>query len=137
MIKRIAHVCIFARDLDRAESFYCEGLGFEKVFRFMKKGKQIGFYMRAGVGTYVEVFQKDAVDPESAGPIGHACFEVSDIDELSARLAGLDCEATPKRLGADRSWQVWCRDPSGIRVEFHQYTDESSQLTGRDCEVNW
>jgi hypothetical protein len=42
-----------------------------------------------------------------------------------------------KKIGADNSWQLWCKDPTGIDMEFHQYTETSAQLTGADCIVNW
>jgi hypothetical protein len=53
-----------------------------------------------------------------------------------AALAAAGVEATPPKLGCDRSWQTWIRDPDGNRVELHQYTAESSQRTGRDCVLD-
>lgn len=43
---------------------------------------------------------------------------------------------TEKKLGADQSWQAWTTDPSGVRIEFHQYTAHSSQVTGKDCVLD-
>ncbi|OGV68596.1 MAG: hypothetical protein A3K19_11515 [Lentisphaerae bacterium RIFOXYB12_FULL_65_16] len=44
---------------------------------------------------------------------------------------------TDKKLGADQSWQFWVTDPGGVRIEFHQHTENSSQRTGKDCIVTW
>ena len=44
-------------------------------------------------------------------------------------------EVTEKKLGADESWQTWVTDPSGVRIEFHEYTEKSTQITGEDCIV--
>ena len=47
MIKRLAHVCIGAADLERTEQFYVDLLGMEIVFEFLRGGERIGFYLRA------------------------------------------------------------------------------------------
>lgn len=133
MIKGLAHVCIAARDLADTERFYCQGLGFEKVFNFVKGGRAIGFYLRVADRAFVEVFQKDEVRTDGEAPIQHMCLEVSDVDEMRDRLIGRGYEVTEKRRGNDRSWQAWVTDPSGVRIEFHEYTPESSQVTGQDC----
>ncbi len=41
------------------------------------------------------------------------------------------------KLGADGSRQFWMKDPNGMAIEFHQYNENSSQLTGQGVEVNW
>jgi len=133
MIKGIAHVCIGARDLAAAEQFYCGLLGLGKKFAFKKGGKETGFYLEAGRGSFIEVFAQDKVEPEAGSAIRHLCLEVSDVDEVAERLRAAGVEVSDKKVGADGSWQAWLRDPSGIPIELHQYTDESSQVTGRDC----
>ena len=61
------------------------------------------------------------------------CYEVGDIDEVSRRLKADGHEVTDKKLGSDQSWQIWTTDPGGVKIEFHEYTAKSSQVTGRDC----
>ncbi len=39
-------------------------------------------------------------------------------------------------MGADRSRQMWTQDPDGVRIEFHQYTPGSCQLTGAPCVLD-
>ena len=133
MIKGIAHICIGALDLAATERFYCAGLGMTKGFNFLRKGQVIGFYLKAADGVYVEVFKNSKIVPQPDQPISHLCLEVSDIDETVARLKANGYDVTAKLLGADRSWQAWVTDPAGVRIEFHQYTAKSSQLTGADC----
>lgn len=133
MITGIAHVCLGATDLATTERFYCTALGFKKVFEFVRGGEPVGFYLEVTDKTYVEVFQQDAVEAQANGPIRHICFETANIDAVRRSLEAEGCEATEKRLGADGSWQTWTTDPDGVRIEFHQYTPESSQVTGNDC----
>jgi len=42
-------------------------------------------------------------------------------------------ETTDKIMGADNSWQFWATDPDGVKIEFHEYTENSCQSTKKDC----
>ena len=136
MIKGLAHVCIAAMDLASAERFYCSGLGFRKVFDFIRGGEVIGFYLDVSANTFIEVFRQDQVRADGNCPIMHMCFEVSDIDEVSRHLKSHGYDVTEKTLGADQSWQTWTSDPTGVKIEFHQYTGKSSQVTGANCVLD-
>jgi lactoylglutathione lyase/glyoxylase I family protein len=93
----------------------------------------VGFYLQVSDHSYVEVFQHDAIDLKAKSPILHFCLEVDDIEAAGRRLTENGYEATAKKLGADQSWQLWTADPSGVRIEFHQYTAHSTQLTHANC----
>ena len=129
MVTRIAHVCIFARDLSQTERFYCDALGMTKRFDFFKDGAVVGYYLDAGGGTFIEVFG-GGTTAEPNSNLRHLCLETDDLDALRARLAENGVAATEKSFGCDNAYQVWCRDPNGVDVEFHQYTDKSLQITG-------
>lgn len=133
MIKGIAHICIASADLAATERFYCSGLGFKKSFDFLRGGKVIGFYLEVVKNSYVEVFRHDVIDAEAKSPISHICFETDDIDGISRRLKKQGYHVTDKTLGADHSWQTWTADPAGVKIEFHQYTATSTQVTGQNC----
>jgi len=135
MIKQLAHACIFSSDLAATEVFYCERLGLEKSFDFMKQGSLYGFYIALGNGTFLEVFAEPSNEPPAR--IRHLCFEVDDIDAAIAQLDKQNVKHTEKKLGCDNTWQTWIKDPDGIDIEFHQYTEKSSQLCGTDCPVDW
>jgi len=136
VIRGIAHVCLGAKDLAATRKFYCEGLGFSKQFDFIRNGEVVGFYLKVAEGNFIEVFRQDEIHAHSQCPIMHICFEVDDVDALAAHLKSLGYAATDKLLGGDNSWQVWAADPAGVRIEFHQYTPESTQLTGLDCTLD-
>lgn len=136
MIKRIAHVCLSSTDLAASERFYCEQLGFEKVFRFTKDGREVGFYCRVAPNSFIEIFEEDRIDQRMPG-VKHFCLEVDDLDGWIAKLREAGVTITDKKRGCDQSWQAWTEDPSGVRFEFHQYTDASSQFTGVDREAAW
>lgn len=133
MIKGIAHVCLSATDLAAMERFYCSGLGFKKAFDFIRNDRVIGFYLKLSESSYIEVFEQDQIDVKANGPIRHFCLEVDDIEQIGRRLTENGYEATEKKLAVDQSWQMWTTAPSGMRLEFQQYTDRSSQITHENC----
>ena len=134
---RIAHACIVAPDLGAILRFYGEGFGMRKVFRFLREGREFGFYLDAGGGTFIEVFEAGEPRPSVKAPIDHLCLEVTSVAAMAGRLRELGYEVTGEKLGADQSWQAWVTDPAGTRVELHEYTADSSQRTGNDCVVDW
>lgn len=136
MVKGIAHVCIESEDLERTRWFYCDVLGMEKQFDFIKEGKPFGFYLKMAGGSFIEVFSTASL-PRGKSPIKHFCLETDDIDGVISALEANGIAHRGKKKGSDSSWQVWTSDPSGIDFEFHQYTPESSQFTGKECVVTW
>lgn len=138
MIKALAHLCILSTDLDRTRDFYCRILGLSPGFDFLRDGRLFGFYIKINDRQFIEVFKTDD-DPagRTSRLITHLCLETDDIDALRSHLESSGVTVTEKKLGADQSWQIWCKDPDGTDIEFHQYTPASSQLTGTVCHVNW
>ena len=135
MIKQLAHACVMSSDLAATEAFYCGKLGLKKTFDFIKEGELYGFYLELGNGTFLEVFAEPAEKCPSR--IRHLCFEVEDIYQAVKELDAKQVAHTEKQLGCDNTWQTWIKDPDGIDIEFHQYTDESAQATGSNCLVDW
>ena len=137
IIKKIAHACIFAHDLEATEKFYREVLGIEVVFRFMKAGKLIGYYLDAGDTTHIEVFHKAEAAFAETNAINHICLEVTNMDEAVAQVRARGVAALDKKLGVDGTWQSWLTDPNGVKIELFEYTGKSLQFIGGVCEVNW
>jgi catechol 2,3-dioxygenase-like lactoylglutathione lyase family enzyme len=137
MIKTLAHICIFSKDLDRSRDFYCSALGLERHFDFFKDGVLFGFYLQVAPGQFIEIFKADPAAEIRGQRIHHVCLEVDDIDSLRDTLMKRGVEVTPKKLGCDQTWQCWCKDPDGTDVEFQQYTPKSSQFTKINCIVDW
>jgi catechol 2,3-dioxygenase-like lactoylglutathione lyase family enzyme len=137
LIKRLAHICIGSNDLSESERFYCDILGMDKVFEFLKDGEPYGFYANAGNETYIEVFVQGEAANYDRPIIKHLCLEVDDLDAVIMDVRNMGWEVGDKKFGGDNSWQAWVKDPSGVDIEFMQYTEESSQFTGNPCIVDW
>jgi catechol 2,3-dioxygenase-like lactoylglutathione lyase family enzyme len=136
-IKSLAHVCLKSTDLDATAAFYCGALGMKRLFDFTRKGKVIGFYMKADNTTFVEVFEAGETAPIEHQVLNHLCLETSDIVALQKALAARGLQPGEVKMGADNSYQFWMKDPNGMSMEFHQYTDKSAQFTGETVEVDW
>lgn len=136
-IKSLAHVCIKSTDLDATADFYCGVLGMKRLFDFSKQGKVIGYYLKADNATFVEVFLADELEKIGKQPLHHFCLEVESIQATRQEVVNRGLDAGEIKLGADLSYQFWMKDPSGLDLEFHEYTPESFQLVGGVVEVNW
>jgi catechol 2,3-dioxygenase-like lactoylglutathione lyase family enzyme len=134
MIKQLAHLCIFTRDLSENARFYFDCLGLEKGFEFVKDGELFGYYIELGGNTFIEVFHGQPGEP---GNINHLAIEVDDLDGLIERITSFGYECGEKKLGGDFSWQAWVTDPDGVRIEFQEYTAKSLQIQGGVCQVDW
>jgi len=136
VIKSIAHICIKAKDLEATRHFYCDLLGFEKIFDFTKDGKVSGFYFKAGDKNFIEVFEAREAGSNNS-QILHMCFETDDIKGLKKMLDSKKIKTTEIKLGVDNSYQFWVKDPDGIDIEFLEYTNDSSQFTKKNAEMDW
>lgn len=136
MFKRLAHVCIGATDLAETERFYVGLLGMEKAFDFFRDEQQIGFYLRAGGSTFIEVFVEKGEPEEERPLIRHFCLEVEDLEADIAALERKGVEVSAKKLGGDGAWQAWITDPSGLRIELMQYGENSSQFSGTPVDLS-
>jgi lactoylglutathione lyase/glyoxylase I family protein len=135
--RKIAHVCIFAHDLDATAAFYKDVLGIEKVFNFLRDGAVIGFYLQVGGDTHIEVFHKSTAAFADTNVINHICLEVHNLDEAIAQIRANGVAALDKKRGADGTWQSWLTDPNGVKIELFEYTPQSRQFIGGDCVVTW
>ena len=136
MFKRIAHVCLNVKDLDRSIAYY-EKLGLTIVFRFTRHGAPYGVYMKISDGSFIEFFEEPGMGPVVNNGIVHFALETDDIDALAAKLAESGIVTSPKKLGVDNTWQTWLQDPDGNRFEIHQYTPQSMQFSGGTVEADW
>jgi lactoylglutathione lyase/glyoxylase I family protein len=137
MIKQLAHINIGSYDLEASENFYCKILGLEKIFEFIKNGELFGFYAGTGNTTFVEVFLEEERGETATTLLHHLCLEVEDLEAAITEIRSKGWEISDKKLGGDNSWQAWIRDPSGVLIELMQYTEKSSQFTGKPCDVDW
>ncbi|TGP24291.1 MULTISPECIES: VOC family protein [unclassified Mesorhizobium] len=136
-VKQLAHVCIFAHDLEATRSFYRDVLGMDTRFNFLRHGKVFGFYLDCGGRSHVEVFEKIEASYSGMNQINHFCLEVEDIEAAIAHIRSKGVDVTPKKLACDDTFQAWITDPNGVRIEMFEYTAKSAQFAGGDRVADW
>jgi catechol 2,3-dioxygenase-like lactoylglutathione lyase family enzyme len=135
MKAKLAHVCIESTDLQASEEFYAL-LGLSRRFEFRNQDDElVGFYLAFNNESYIEVIKVS--ENKTEGAVKHFAIEVDDIDASYAQLAANGVEVTEKKLEGDNTAMITCHDPSGIFIEIQSYTDESMQLHGGTCTVNY
>ncbi len=136
MLTRIAHVCLNVKNLERSLAFYTR-VGFQPVFRFTRAGRPFGVYLRLAESTFIEIFEDASLEAPVNTGLLHFCLETDDLDGLMRELACQGIAFTEKKLGCDRTWQIWLKDPDGNAFEVHQYTESSMQFAGGTVEADW
>ncbi|TGQ63868.1 VOC family protein [Mesorhizobium sp. M00.F.Ca.ET.186.01.1.1] len=136
-VKQLAHVCIFANNLEETRRFYRDVLGMEIQFNFLRDGEVFGFYLNCGGRSHVEVFRKDGARFSETDQINHLCLEVEDIAAAIAHITSSGVEVTARKLACDDTYQAWLRDPNGVKIELFEYTARSAQFTGGDRVADW
>ncbi len=135
MLVRLAHICVETTDLAATEAFY-HLLGAERRFEFRNnQGLLIGMYMYFAGDTFIELVLVG--EPRVEGAINHFALQVEDVDAIHEQLSRAGIAVTEKELGVDNTWMVTCRDPNGVYIEFHQYTDDSLQFRGGTCQIDY
>ncbi|MBB2795302.1 UNVERIFIED_ORG: catechol 2,3-dioxygenase-like lactoylglutathione lyase family enzyme [Rhizobium pisi] len=125
MLEGMLETALYARDLDKAEVFYEDVLGLEKISR---AGNRHVFF-RCGPGVLLIFNPEETVKPPAPNALqvpphgtsgeGHACFRVSgrNIDAMAERLkaAGVAIESEVQWPNGGRS--IYFRDPEGNSLE--------------------
>jgi glyoxylase I family protein len=136
-VRQLAHMCIFAHDLEETRAFYRDVLGMNTRFNFLRDGEIFGFYLDCGGRSHVEVFRKGAATYSDNDQINHFCLEVESIDAAIAHIRSKGGAVTDKKYACDDTWQAWARDPNNVKIELFEYTGKSAQFAGDDRVADW
>ncbi|MBR2782386.1 MAG: VOC family protein [Oscillospiraceae bacterium] len=150
--KGFGHLAINVSNLEQAMDFYCGLLGMKPLFEIRipsdiaerqpdspfasLAGKVSIQYLQFPDGTLLELFHpRPETDLNSGGPnydkLGFVHLSIV-VDDLQAWAAYLQEHGVPLdsaiRMGPDRTYTLWIKDPDGNRIELMEYTDESLQV---------
>jgi len=122
-IEQIHHASFLVAELVRAERFYCDTLGLNKVSR--PDLGYPGLWLEINQSQQIHLMQLPNPDagrqaPQHGGRDRHIAVHVQGLDELSRRLDELSWEYTLSRSGRKA---LFCRDPDGNALEFIQRND--------------
>jgi catechol 2,3-dioxygenase-like lactoylglutathione lyase family enzyme len=116
MIDGLNHFTVIAEDYEKTLAFYTGLVGLQQGPR-----PDLGFpgaWLYAGGRAVVHVYADRPVPVQRAGVIDHIAFSARGLQQVKARF---DAQGTPYELRRQRgagTWQLFCQDPNGARVEL-------------------
>jgi lactoylglutathione lyase len=138
MVKRLGHLAIRARDIEKTVAFYRDVLGLKEAFRMQDpSGAKLGsVHMFIAPSQFIEIFpggtEKNPAGKEAIG-LHHFCIEVDDaaktLEEVRARGAPIDTEL---KTGYSRCIQFWTHDPDGNSLEFMELPPNCRQAEANE-----
>lgn len=120
-IEAMNHFTILTNDLAATTRFYALfGLhaGWRPPFNFP------GAWLYAGDMPILHVVLKERLPDRRDGLLDHMAFTARDLRGVVAILRREGCDFDLRRLAGGGVWQLFVRDPSGVRVEFDFSKDE-------------
>jgi catechol 2,3-dioxygenase-like lactoylglutathione lyase family enzyme len=122
MIIGMNHFTAIAADPQAALHFYENLLGLKAGYR-----PDLGFagaWLYAGETTVLHLYFDRQVPNPAAGVIDHIAFTTQDLKSFKARF---DALGYPYKLQHREggSWQLFCHDPSGAKIELNFSESES------------
>jgi catechol 2,3-dioxygenase-like lactoylglutathione lyase family enzyme len=110
------HFTVLTSDLDASRAFYIDLLGLAEGFR-----PDLGFpgaWLYAGDQAVLHIVAGRGVPANPRGVIDHMAFSARDLRAVAARLTERGIAYDLGRLPSTGTWQLFCLDPSGARVEL-------------------
>jgi catechol 2,3-dioxygenase-like lactoylglutathione lyase family enzyme len=114
MITALDHFTVLCRDLDRSVTFYAAAFGLAAGPR-----PDLGFagaWLYAGGQAVLHLVAGRQVP--GAGVIDHVALRAAGLPVMKARLEALEIAYRLARQAGSGTWQLFCHDPDGARIEL-------------------
>jgi catechol 2,3-dioxygenase-like lactoylglutathione lyase family enzyme len=115
-ISGMNHFTVLAKDLEATKAFYTGLLGLSEGFR-----PDLGFpgaWLYAGKEAVLHVIAGRALPPDPRGVLDHMAFSAHDLPATAAKLKTHGIAYDLRRQPESGTWQLFCFDPNGARVEL-------------------
>jgi catechol 2,3-dioxygenase-like lactoylglutathione lyase family enzyme len=110
------HFTVLTSDLDATLAFYCGLLGLENgprpPFDFP------GAWLYSDGRAILHIVAGRPLPASPAGVIDHMAFSATALAETAAHLTANNIAFDLRKLPGDGTWQLFCHDPNGARVEL-------------------
>ena len=116
MIHAMNHFTVLAEDLDRTLDFYVGLLGLEQGPR-----PDLGFpgaWLYASGQPVLHIIAGRPLPESRSGVIDHMAFSARDLRDVKACCDAKGIVYTLRRQVGAGTWQLFCHDPNGARVEL-------------------
>jgi catechol 2,3-dioxygenase-like lactoylglutathione lyase family enzyme len=121
-IRGMNHFTVLARDLAASRAFYVDVLGLAEgprpPFAFP------GAWLYVNDAPVLHIVAGRAVPEPPAGVIDHMAFSASGLRGTVARLKEHEIAYELRRQPGPGTWQLFCHDPSGAKVELDFSSEE-------------
>jgi catechol 2,3-dioxygenase-like lactoylglutathione lyase family enzyme len=110
------HFTVLTRDLDATRDFYIGLLGLTEGQR-----PDLGFpgvWLYAGGQAVLHVIAGRPLPPDPRGVLDHMAFSAKHLPSIAAKLKSRGIAYDLRRQPESATWQLFCFDPSGARVEL-------------------
>ena len=120
-IKKLSHICLFTKNLNKVRDFYINLLKFKIVHEFINEKNEIyGFFINTGNNTFLEFFLTEKILAKESNSFRHICFEVYDIDNFYKKMKKKFPDIKLKIGKTDNIKQFFIKDFENNVIEFHQ-----------------
>ena len=116
MIQGMNHFTVIAENLERTLEFYVGLLGLERGHR-----PDLGFpgaWLYADGRAILHVYGDRPVPAGRAGVIDHMAFTASGLKAVKARFDAAGVKYDLRQQRGAGTWQLFCFDPNGAKVEL-------------------
>lgn len=117
MIHGMNHFTITAEDRARTLGFYCGLLGLQEGLR-----PDLGFpgawLYAGGTQAVLHIYWDRPMPAGRTGVIDHMAFTASGLKETKARFDAAGVSYELRRQAGAGTWQLFCLDPNGAKVEL-------------------
>jgi catechol 2,3-dioxygenase-like lactoylglutathione lyase family enzyme len=110
------HVTVLAENLAVTQDFYVGVLGLKQGYR-----PDLGFpgvWLYAGDAPLLHIVAGRALPANPRGVLDHMAFTATDLRGMAGRLDARGIPYDLRRLPESGTWQLFCFDPNGARVEL-------------------
>lgn len=110
------HFTVLSHDLARTKQFYMDVLGLTEGFR-----PDLGFpgaWLYSGEQAVLHVIAGRALPSDPRGVLDHMAFTATDLPGTVRKLQAAGIEYDLRKQNQSGTWQLFCFDPSGARVEL-------------------
>jgi catechol 2,3-dioxygenase-like lactoylglutathione lyase family enzyme len=115
-ISDMNHFTVLTHDLEATRQFYIGILGLKEGYR-----PDLGFpgaWLYVANRAVLHVIAGRPVPDPPAGVLDHMAFSASDLTATVAMLKARGIEYVLRKQNDSGTWQLFCYDPSGARVEL-------------------
>jgi len=115
-VEGMNHFTVLTADLELCKRFYMDLLGLQEGFRPDLGFPGVWLYAVGQAVLHVIAGRKLPDDPH--GVLDHMAFTATDLPGTVAKLKARNIEYDLRRQAQSGTWQLFCFDPNGARVEL-------------------